>query len=87
MDEVLGQAQAVAGNLGQQGRIFENIGSKLENVASKFPMVSGLLNAIRRKKSKVHPPFKFTANNMRFSRSSRNSLPIFMRGRLRKSGR
>lgn len=53
MDDVLGQAQAVAGALGEQRRIFDNVGLKLENVAARFPLVSGLLNAIRRKKNKV----------------------------------
>ncbi|KAK9906593.1 hypothetical protein WJX75_004671 [Coccomyxa subellipsoidea] len=52
MDDVLGQAQAVAGGLGEQRRIFDNVGLKLENVAARFPLVSGLLNAIRRKKNK-----------------------------------
>lgn len=53
MDDVLGQAQAVAGGLGEQRRIFDNVGIKLENVAARFPLVGGLLNAIRRKKNKV----------------------------------
>lgn len=53
MDDVLGQAQAVAGGLGEQRRIFDNVGLKLENVAARFPLVSGLLSAIRRKKNKV----------------------------------
>lgn len=50
---MINQAQAVSSNLGQQGRIFDNVGLKLENVAAKFPLVSGLLTAIRRKKNKV----------------------------------
>jgi hypothetical protein len=53
MEDVLGQAQSVATSLGEQRRIFDSAGLKLENVTSRFPMVSGLLNAIRRKKSKV----------------------------------
>ena len=53
MDDVLGQAQAVAGNLREQGNLFDNVGAKLENVAQRFPMVRGLLAAIRRKKNKV----------------------------------
>ncbi|EIE24282.1 Qb-snare protein, Gos1/GS28-family [Coccomyxa subellipsoidea C-169] len=52
MDDVLGQAQAVAGGLGEQRRIFDNVGLKLENVVARFPLVSGLLSAIRRKKNK-----------------------------------
>ncbi len=59
MDDVLGQAQAVAGGLGEQRRIFDNVGLKLENVAARFPLVSGLLNAIRRKKNKVSPSICF----------------------------
>ncbi len=53
MEDVLGQAQAVSSNLGEQRRIFDNMGLKLENVTSRFPMVGSLLTAIRRKKSKV----------------------------------
>ena len=53
MDDVLGQAQAVAGNLREQGNLFDNVGTKLDNVAQRFPMVRGLLAAIRRKKNKV----------------------------------
>lgn len=53
LDDVIGQAQAVSTNLGEQRRIFENIGSKLVNVSSKFPVVNGVMNAIRRKKNKV----------------------------------
>ncbi|CAK0750183.1 hypothetical protein CVIRNUC_001970 [Coccomyxa viridis] len=52
IDDVLGQAHAVTGNLKDQRGILDNVGSKLENVAARFPMVTGLLNAIRRKKNR-----------------------------------
>ena len=55
IDDVLGQAHAVTGNLKDQRGILDNVGSKLENVAARFPMVTGLLNAIRRKKNRVRP--------------------------------
>lgn len=53
LDDVIGQAQAVTSSLGEQRRIFENIGGKLVSVSAKFPMVNGVMNAIRRKKNKV----------------------------------
>jgi len=51
-DEVIGQAQAVMGNLGSQRQLFGDVATKLSIVSSKFPLVNGLLNAIKRKKSK-----------------------------------
>ena len=53
LDDVIGQAQAVSTNLGEQRHIFDNIGSKLVSVSSKFPVVNGVMNAIRRKKNRV----------------------------------
>jgi Golgi SNAP receptor complex protein 1 len=53
LDDVIGQAQAVSSSLGEQRSIFSNIGNKLVGVSSKFPMVNGVMNAIRRKKNKV----------------------------------
>ena len=41
--------------MGEQRRVFDNIGSKLISVSSKFPVVNGVMNAIRRKKNKVGP--------------------------------
>lgn len=55
IEDVLGTAHAVSGNLKDQRGILDNVGSKLENVATRFPMVTGLLNAIRRKKNRVGP--------------------------------
>ncbi|GIL67626.1 hypothetical protein Vafri_20975 [Volvox africanus] len=52
VDDLLSQASNVSGNLMQQRRMFEGIGDKLVAVGSRFPVVNGLLNAIRRKKSK-----------------------------------
>lgn len=49
----MGQAQEVAFNLREQRQLFSSIGDKLLSVAAKYPAVSGLLNAIRRKRSKV----------------------------------
>lgn len=57
MDDVLGQAQAVSGGLREQGGLLDNVGSKLDNVAQRFPLVRGLLTAIRRKKNRVRAFF------------------------------
>lgn len=61
IEDVLGTAHAVSGNLKDQRGILDNVGSKLENVATRFPMVTGLLNAIRRKKNRVGPSPRFGA--------------------------
>ena len=53
IDDVLGQASAVSGNLKDQRGVLSNVGSKLESVAARFPVVTGLLNAIRRRKNRV----------------------------------
>ena len=60
MDDALGQAQAVASSLSEQRSLFDSIGGKLISVGAKFPVVNGLLNAIRRKKNKVHGCFRWT---------------------------
>lgn len=52
LDEVMGTANAVAGRVGEQSRIFENIGNKVLAVGAKFPAINGIINAVRRKKSK-----------------------------------
>jgi len=54
LDDVMGTATAVAGRVGEQSRIFENIGNKVLAVGAKFPAINGIINAVRRKKSKVH---------------------------------
>ena len=53
LDDVMGTATAVAGRVGEQSRIFENIGNKVLAVGAKFPAINGIINAVRRKKSKV----------------------------------
>ena len=53
MDDAMGTAQAVASSLADQRQTFDNIGGKLMTIGSKFPIVNGLLNAIRRKKNRV----------------------------------
>ena len=52
----MGTAQAVAGGLGEQRRLFDRIGSRLEDVGARFPLVNSLLGAIRRKRSKARAP-------------------------------
>ncbi len=52
MDDVLGQATAVQRSLVQQRGVVDTIGDKLYNLGSRFPVVNGLLNAIRRRKSR-----------------------------------
>jgi hypothetical protein len=52
----MGQAQSVAGGLGEQRRLFDRIGTRLEDVGTRFPLVNSLLGAIRRKRSKARPP-------------------------------
>ena len=52
IDSVLGQAGHVASSLRDQGGLFDNIGNKLATAGAKFPVINGLMNAIRRRKSK-----------------------------------
>lgn len=52
----MGTATAVAGRVGEQSRIFENVGNKVLAVGAKFPAINGVINAVRRKKSKVSWP-------------------------------
>ncbi|CAG9465388.1 unnamed protein product [Pedinophyceae sp. YPF-701] len=52
VDGVIGQAAAVAGSLSSQGSLLEGMGRKVVQVGHKLPVVNGILNAIRRKKSK-----------------------------------
>ena len=52
MDGVIGQANAIAGSLTQQGSLLDNVGRRVGQVGHKMPLVNGILNAIRRKKSK-----------------------------------
>ncbi|KIY96604.1 Golgi SNARE 12 protein [Monoraphidium neglectum] len=52
VDDMLAQAQTVTRNLLEQRRVFDTVQDKLLSVGERFPVVNGLLNAIRRKKSK-----------------------------------
>jgi hypothetical protein len=50
---MLAQAQSVSRSLLEQRRIFGGVQDKLVTVGERFPVINGLMNAIRRKKSKV----------------------------------
>eukprot|EP00803_Ostreobium_quekettii_P001374 evm.model.scf_1345.5 EVM.evm.TU.scf_1345.5 scf_1345:42604-43329(-) len=52
IDEVIGTAHAVHGDLKDQRRLFEGIGDRLYAMGSRFPAVNGLLRAIARRKSR-----------------------------------
>eukprot|EP00798_Chlamydomonas_sp_ICE-L_P020094 gene20094-26812_t len=52
VDEVISQATSVSSSLIEQRRVFDNVGDKILSIGARFPVVNGLLNAIRRKKSK-----------------------------------
>ncbi|KAJ3693992.1 hypothetical protein LUZ60_009472 [Juncus effusus] len=52
IDEVIGQAQATRSVLSTQGGIFGDVQGKVKRLGEKFPLVRGLIGAIRRKKSK-----------------------------------
>ncbi|KAI8465979.1 MAG: Qb-SNARE, Gos1/GS28-family [Monoraphidium minutum] len=52
VDDMLAQAASVSKNLLEQRRVFDSVQDKLLSVGERFPVVNGLLNAIRRKKSK-----------------------------------
>ncbi len=53
VDDMLAQAASVSNSLLEQRRVFDNVQDKLLSVGERFPVVNSLLNAIRRKKSKV----------------------------------
>lgn len=52
VDEMLMQAQNISSSLIEQRRVFDNVSDKLLSIGARFPLVNGLLNAIRRRKSK-----------------------------------
>lgn len=52
IDEVINQAQATRSALGEQRAFFGNVQGKLKQLGEKFPIVRGLLGAIKRKKSR-----------------------------------
>jgi Golgi SNAP receptor complex protein 1 len=49
---MLAQAQSVSRSLLEQRRLFGGVQDKLLAMGERFPAINGLLNAIRRKKSK-----------------------------------
>lgn len=57
LDEVMGTASAISGKVSEQSQLFENIGNKVLAVGAKFPAIIGVINAVRRKKSKVRGCF------------------------------
>ncbi|XP_078178523.1 golgi snare 12 [Carex rostrata] len=52
IDEVIGQAQATRAVLSSQGSLFGDVQGKVKKLGEKFPVIRGLLGAIKRKKSK-----------------------------------
>ena len=52
IDAVLSEAGGIGNTLRDQRGLFDNLGNKLMSVGAKFPVINGLMNAIRRKKSK-----------------------------------
>ena len=52
VDDMLAQAASVSRGLMDQRRVFDGVQDKLFAVGERFPAVNGLLNAIRRKKSR-----------------------------------
>ncbi|XP_008794815.1 Golgi SNAP receptor complex member 1-2-like [Phoenix dactylifera] len=52
IDEVIGQAQGTRSVLGTQRALFGNVQGKVKQLGDKFPIIRGLLGAIRRKRSK-----------------------------------
>ena len=51
----MGQAYSVSSGLGEQRRMFDSSGLKLQNLTTRFPLVNGLLNSIKRRKNRVRP--------------------------------
>ncbi|KAK9120646.1 hypothetical protein Syun_018263 [Stephania yunnanensis] len=52
IDDVISQAQATRSVLGSQRTLFTDVQGKLKQLSDKFPIIRGLLGAIKRKKSK-----------------------------------
>ncbi|KAH9318230.1 hypothetical protein KI387_019999, partial [Taxus chinensis] len=52
IDDVISQAQAAKGVLSSQRTLFVEIQGKVKQLSDKFPVVRGLLGAIKRKRSK-----------------------------------
>uniref|UniRef100_A0A0E0G0H7 Golgi SNAP receptor complex member 1 n=1 Tax=Oryza nivara TaxID=4536 RepID=A0A0E0G0H7_ORYNI len=52
IDEVIGQAQSTRVALSNQRALFGDVQGKVKQLGEKFPVIRGLLGAIKRKKSK-----------------------------------
>ena len=52
IEDVIEQAQASLTTLTGQREMFEGIGSKLDQLGNKYPIINNLMSAIRRKRSK-----------------------------------
>ncbi|KAG2648246.1 hypothetical protein PVAP13_1NG040700 [Panicum virgatum] len=52
IDEVIGQAQSTRVALSNQRALFGDVQGKVKQLGEKFPIIRGLLGAIKRKKSK-----------------------------------
>uniref|UniRef100_A0A0D9VBN7 Golgi SNAP receptor complex member 1 n=1 Tax=Leersia perrieri TaxID=77586 RepID=A0A0D9VBN7_9ORYZ len=52
IDEVIGQAQSTRAALSNQRALFGDVQGKVKQLGEKFPVIRGLLGAIKRKKSK-----------------------------------
>ncbi|XP_020270957.1 Golgi SNAP receptor complex member 1-2-like [Asparagus officinalis] len=52
IDEVISQAQATRSVLGAQRALFGDVQGKVKHLGEKFPIIRGLLGAIRRKRSR-----------------------------------
>ncbi|GLJ49073.1 hypothetical protein SUGI_1035210 [Cryptomeria japonica] len=52
IDDVISQAQATKGVLSSQRTLFVEIQGKVKHLSDKFPVIRGLLGAIKRKRSK-----------------------------------
>lgn len=52
IDEVINQAQATRSVLGSQRGLLGDVQGKVKQLSDKFPMIRGLLGAIKRKRSK-----------------------------------
>jgi len=52
IDDVIGQAQATRSVLSSQRTLFAEIQGKVKQLSDRFPVIRGLLGAIKRKRSK-----------------------------------
>eukprot|EP01025_Chloroclados_australasicus_P062068 TRINITY_DN814_c0_g1_i5.p1 TRINITY_DN814_c0_g1~~TRINITY_DN814_c0_g1_i5.p1 ORF type:complete len:275 (-),score=26.16 TRINITY_DN814_c0_g1_i5:400-1194(-) len=52
IDSVLGQANEVSNSLSSQRNLFDSIDERLSGLSRRFPVVNGLMNQIKRKRSR-----------------------------------